>query len=200
MVVFFRVLFFLKVSLETEGSGPQGGMPACRSRQVGHLRANPLLECWRSRRVSTEDFTLTPIGGRNAQNHQGPLRTSSKMCKIRNDAPRPPTPDPTQALEKVCTLRCLAVQRIEPLPLSLLSPPHLSSLWVLRNWTLALDTMGAWPWLGYEVPWALCPPNPRDTMGLGPGYKGHWAHGSFILSRLWDKAKLESECERRSES
>ena len=56
-------------------------MPGCRSGHIGQLRANPLPECCRSRRVSTEDFNLTPIGGRNDKNRQGPLGKPPKLGK-----------------------------------------------------------------------------------------------------------------------
>ena len=56
-------------------------MPGCRSRHIGQLRPNPLPECCRSRRVSTEDFNLTPIGGRNDKNRQGPLGKPPKLRK-----------------------------------------------------------------------------------------------------------------------
>ena len=48
-------------------------MLGCRSRHIGQLRANPLPECCRPRRVRTEDFNLTPIGGQNDNNCQDPL-------------------------------------------------------------------------------------------------------------------------------
>ena len=57
------------------------GMLGCRSRHIGQLRPNPLPECFRSRRVSMEDFNLTPIGGRNDKNRQGPLGKPVKLGK-----------------------------------------------------------------------------------------------------------------------
>ena len=65
-------------------------MPGCRSRHIGQLRANPPPECCRSRRVSTDEANFTPIGGRNDQNHQGPLSKPPKISKIRNDTPQAP--------------------------------------------------------------------------------------------------------------
>ena len=57
------------------------GMPGCRSRHIGQLRANPFSECCRSRRVSTEDFNITPIGGCNDKNPQGPRGKPPKLGK-----------------------------------------------------------------------------------------------------------------------
>ena len=56
-------------------------MPGCRSGHIGQLRADPLPECCRSRRVSTEDFNLAPIDGRNDKNRQGPLGKPPKLGK-----------------------------------------------------------------------------------------------------------------------
>ena len=63
-------------------------MLGCRSRHIGKLRANPPPDRCGSRRVSTDETIFTPIGGRNDQNHQSPLRKPSKIGKIRNDTPQ----------------------------------------------------------------------------------------------------------------
>ena len=57
-------------------------MLGCRSGHIGQLRAKPLPECCRSRPVSTEDFNLTPIGGRNDTNCHCPLGKQPKSGKI----------------------------------------------------------------------------------------------------------------------
>ena len=88
-------------------------MLGCRSGHISQLRPNPLPECCRSRRVSTEDFNLTPIGGRNDQNHQGPLSKPPKISKITNDAPQVPRPHPTWALGK-CVLYFVQLCKTSP--------------------------------------------------------------------------------------